>query len=106
MDKDVIRYGILNIGIKRTRIKNFDEKVELIEKYYYDRKVVLNPFLNSKNKLMRMIIEDEFPNIVEWNKIAQEEGYLSSVSLEYIENCNWRELRKKLVTEIKELLLS
>lgn len=103
---DIIRYGILNIGIKRTKIKNFEKKIELIKEYYYDRKIVLNPYLNSRNKLIRMIIEEEFPNIIEWNKIAQEEGYLSNISLEYIEGCNWRELRKKLIKEIKDILLS
>lgn len=106
MDIDVIKYGILNIGIKRTKIKNFEKKVQIIKEYYFDREVSLNPYLNSRNKLIRMIIECEFPNIIEWNRIAQKEGYLSNVSLEYIEDCNWRELKRKLVNEIKDLLLS
>lgn len=106
MDIDVIRYGILNIGIKRTEIKNFEEKVKMIKEYYFERDVVLNPYLNSRNKLIRMIIECEFPSIVEWNRVAQKEGYLSNVSLEYIEDCNWRELKRKLIKEIKDLLLS
>lgn len=106
MDIDVIKYGILNIGIKRTKIKNFDEKVKIIKECYFDRDVTLNPYLNSRNKLIRMIIEYEFPNIIEWNKIAQKEGYLSNISLEYIEDCNWRELKRKLMKEIKDILLS
>lgn len=97
---------MLNIGIKLKHIKNIDEKLDKIIEKYYSRDIYFSPYLNSKNRLIRMIIEGEFPTVEEWNKIAEEEGYLSHVSLEYIGECNWKELKIKLIKELKQILLS
>ncbi len=105
MKKEILYYQILNIGIKLKHIKNIDEKLEKIIEKYYGRNIYFNPYLNSKNKLARMIIDGEFPTVEEWNKIAEEEGYLSHISLEYIGECNWKELKIKLIKEIKKILL-
>ena len=96
MNKEELYYQILNIGIKLKRIKNVYTKLEKIIEKYYGRNIYFNPYLNSKNKLVRMIIEDDFPTVEEWNKIAEEEGYLSHISLEYIAECNWKQLKIKL----------
>lgn len=105
MNKEVLYYQILNIGIKLKKIKNVDEKLEKIIEKYYGRDIYFNPYINSKNRLIRMIIEDDFPTVDKWNKIAEQEGYLSHISLEYIAECNWKQLKIKLLKEIKELLL-
>lgn len=105
MKKEVLYYQILNIGLKLKHIKNIDEKLEIIIKKYYGRDIHFNPYLNSKNKLVRMIIDGEFPTVEEWNKIAEEEGYLSHISLEYIGECNWKEFKIKLLKEVKQILL-
>ncbi len=105
MKKEMLYYGILNIGIKPERIKNIDEKLDIIIEKYYGRNIYFNPYLNSKNKLIRMIIEDDFPTVEKWNEIAEKEGYLSHISLEYIAECNWKQLKIKLIKEIKEILL-
>ena len=105
MKKEELYYQMLNIGIKVKKIKNIDEKLDKIVEKYYGRNIYFNPYLNSKNKLARMIIEGEFPTVEEWNKIAEEEGYLSHISLEYIGECNWKELKIKLIKEVKQILL-
>lgn len=105
MKREVLYYQILNIGIKLKRIKNVDEKLDKIIEKYYGRDIHFNPYLNSKNRLVRMIIEDDFPTVEKWNEIAEKEGYLSHISLEYIAECNWKQLKIKLLKEIKEILL-
>lgn len=105
MNREVLYYQILNIGIKLKRIKNIDEKLDKIIEKYYGRDIHFNPYLNSKNRLVRMIIEDDFPTVEKWNQIAEEEGYLSHISLEYIAECNWKQLKIKLIKEIKGILL-
>ena len=84
MKKEILYYEMLNVGIKVKKIKNIDEKLDKIIEKYYGRNIYFNPYLNSKNRLVRMIIEGEFPTVEEWNKIAEQEGYLSHISLEYI----------------------
>ena len=105
MKKEVLYYQILNIGIKAKKIRDVDKKLDRIIEKYYGRNIYFNPYLNSKNRLIRMIIEGEFPTVGEWNKIAEEEGYLSHISLEYIGECNWKQLKIKLIKEIKKTLL-
>lgn len=105
MKKEILYYQILNIGIKLKHISNAEEKLDKIIEKYYGRNIYFNPYLNSKNKLIRMIIDGEFPTVEEWNKIAEKEGYLSHISLEYIGECNWKELKIKLIKELKQILL-
>ena len=105
MKKDVLYYQILNLGIKVKKIKNLDEKLDKIIEKYYGRDIYFNPYLNSKNRLIRMLIQGDFPTVEEWNKIAEEEGYFSHISLEYIGECNWKELKIKLLKEVKAILL-
>lgn len=105
MKKEILYYQILNIGIKLKRIKNIDEKLDKIIEKYYGRDIHFNTYLNSKNRLVRMIIEGNFPTVEEWNEIAEREGYLSHISLEYIAECNWKELKIKLLKEVKQILL-
>lgn len=105
MKKEILYYQMLNIGIKIRKIKDIESKLDRIIEKYYGRDIYFNPYLNSKNRLVRMIIEGEFPTVEEWNKIAEEEGYLSHISLEYIGECNWKELKIKLIKEVKQILL-
>lgn len=105
MKKEILYYQILNVGIKLKHIKNVDEKLDKIIEKYYGRDIYFNPYLNSKNRLVRMIIDGDFPTVDEWNEIAEKEGYLSHISLEYIAECNWKELKLKILKELKQLLL-
>lgn len=105
MKKEELYYQVLNVGIKVKKIKEIDQKLDIIIAKYYGRNIYFNPYINSKNRLVRMIIEGEFPTVIEWDKIAEKEGYLSHISLEYIGECNWKELKIKLIKEIKQILL-
>lgn len=105
MNRKVLYYQILNIGIKAKSIKNIEEKLDRIIEKYYGRKIYFNPYLNSKNKLVRMILEDGFPTVSEWDEIAEDEGYLSHISLEYIAECNWKQFKLNLIKELKTILL-
>lgn len=104
MDKKVLYYQLSNLGIKLKKVNSLDEKLDWVIRKYYGRNVFFNPYLNSKNKLIRMLIEGEFPTVEQWNEIADLEGYLSHISLEYIGECNWKQLKKNLLNEIKEML--
>lgn len=105
MNKEELYYQILNLGIKVEKINQIDEKLDKIIERYYGREIFLNHYLNSKNKLIRLLIEGDFPTVDEWTEIADEEGYLSHISLEFVAECNWKELRMKLIKEIKTILL-
>lgn len=101
MKEEELRYLILNIV---NNVENVDEKVKIIKEKYYNKRNHFEPYVNTKNKLIQLIIEDEFPSSQKWNEIAKEEGYFSSVSIKYIEQCDWRKLEMKLRQELKDIL--
>ncbi len=104
MNREMLKYQILNLGIDPQKINNFEEKLDkILEKYYIE--VKFNTYLKSKNKLMQMLIEGVYPSIEEWNSIAKHEKLLSHKSMEYISEKNWKKLRKELLLEIKDLLM-
>lgn len=43
----------------------------------------------------------KFPSVHEWNVLAQKEGYMSSVGIEYITGNNWNEIRQDIKSRIK-----
>ncbi len=104
MNKELLYYQILNLGIKIKKSSNIEEKLENIIKKYYEETDSLNPYINSKNHLVSMMIEGKFPTVDKWDKIAKEEGYLSHISIEYIAGCNWKKLKKNLMFELKEII--
>lgn len=101
MEREEIKYLILNITNK---IVNVDEKVDLILKLYYNRRIYLQPYSNSRNRLIQLVLEERFPSPQEWNRIAYQEGMFSSITMKYIENCDWKGLEKKYRKELKQLL--
>ena len=44
--------------------------------------------------------EDRFPSVIEWDKFAMKNNYLSHISLEYISKLNWKYLKIKVEREI------
>lgn len=101
MDREELKILILNII---NDAKNVEKKVDIIiEKYY--KQTYLNPYLRTKNKLTQMMIEEgEMPSVEKWNEIAVMDGYFSSTSIKYIENCNWKKLEQNIKREIKMVL--
>lgn len=57
---------------------------------------------NASYSALIKITEDfgEFPTIPEWNKYAQEHGYLNHISLQFITKLNWSKIRRKVKKEI------
>lgn len=99
MDKEELRYLLLNFTKEVT-----DEKLNLIlEKYYSRRRNFLN-YSETLKKLGRLVIEDRFPNSKKWNLIAKKEGFYSSNSIQYLEGLNWKQVKEKMVKEIKNIL--
>jgi len=88
------------------KVKDIDYKISLIYANYFSDRQKFMPILESHKKLARLLLEDGFPDTTTWNKIADEEGYYSSTSLQYIKNKNWKEIEKEITREIKDLLLS
>ena len=102
MKEEDLKYLILNI---EKNVEDVNLKVKILLETFYKRRIAcFNPYLNSKNKLIQMTIEGEFPSTKQWNKIAYKEGYYSSASMKYIENCSWKQLEVKIKKEIKEIL--
>lgn len=100
LDMDKIREYILKAN---NYSEDIEEKASLIFNKYY-KHINFQPYLNTRNKLIQMIVEEEFPTTKEWNKIANEEGYYTSISIKFIEGCDWKRLKKKLQEELQELL--
>ncbi len=102
MEKEDLKYLLLNF----TKEEEIDEKkVELIMELYYNRRENMQNYKETKKRLTQLIIEGNFPNSREWNKIAQKEGLYSSTSIQYIENLNWKQLEVKIIREIKDILI-
>lgn len=106
MKREFLKYAILNLGIYPSKISNFEQKIDLLIETYYSREVNFNTYLKSKNKLIQLIIEGDFPTAEEWDKIAKKEMYLSHLSLKYISGCNWKKFKKVLILEIKDIFLN
>lgn len=66
----------------------FDSDMEIFYKISYQA-------LKEKTKL-----KNDFPSVIEWDKYAMENNYLSHVSLEYINKLNWKYLKIKVNREI------
>lgn len=102
MKKEEIKYLILNITNKTD---DLEEKADLVLNLYYNRRIYFQPYTNSRNRLIQLILEERFPSPQEWNKIAYQEGLFSSITMKYIENCDWKGIEKKFRKELKDLLL-
>lgn len=104
MQKEELILYIKNLEINIEEIENLDYKLELIiEKYYGERKI-FQSLDNAYNKLAQLVIQDEYPNSRDWNRIAYEEGYLSSITIQCRLNRNWKDIRKFILEEIKDIL--
>ena len=51
--------------------------------------------------IKEITLNDKFPDIVEWNKIAKKYGLLNSESIKYISLLDWKMLEIKINRETK-----
>lgn len=101
MNKEDLKYLLLNFTNNK---KDIEKNVEKIYNKYYSRRQNFQSYQESKKKLAQLIIEGNFPNAKDWNIIATKEGFYSSNSIKFIEECSWKEIEKKITQEIKRLL--
>lgn len=75
-----------------------DKKIDLdeeIEKYVNERYPKRFEYVNKSLAALEMIVKlnKKIPPDDIWNKVAEENGFLSNISIEYIEDKNWRDVR-------------
>ena len=106
LNKSISKYGI-NSEETRKFSDEIDEKIneyyKSIEQIQYPKNSIINI---AKNKSYQALKEDiienkKFPTVKQWNKLAEEKGYLSHIALEYIMKTNWNNLRVKTLRELK-----
>lgn len=105
LNKAVIKYG-LNSNETRKISDEIDKK---INEYYNSIKQIEYPPNNilyeNKEKAYKKIKEitynnKKFPTVQQWNQIAKDKGYLSHISLEYMLQTNWNNLRTRILREL------
>lgn len=102
--------SIIKNGINSQKTRQISLKIDgLVNEYYASIETVkFPPWSNSgyHYKLAYNILKDvtlmnnKFPTIEEWNKIAKERVLFSAVSLQYISGLNWNYLRAKVEKEL------
>ena len=103
MDKEDLKCLLLNFTNNQ---KNIERNIEKIYNKYYSRRKNFQSYQESKKKLAQLIIEGNFPNAKEWNIIATREGFYSSNSIKFIEECTWKDIEKNIIQDIKRLLMT
>ena len=98
--------SIINKGVNHKDTYKLSAKMDyLINKYYLKKhdkfypqnSVMYDHYKKSYMGLKNMSIQmGSFPSIEEWNEYAKQNACLSSVSLQYISNLSWHELRNKI----------
>lgn len=95
--KEKINAAIEKYGINSDKVYKLSLELDNeIAKYYENQKnkadIENNDYyIKSIERLNRYIKENgKRPTVVEWNKIAKSEGYLSSESMKYIGNIKFR----------------
>lgn len=68
MEKEDLKCLLLSFSSKK---EITDEIVERVQKEYYSRREKMQNYKETKKRLMQLIIEGNFPNAKEWNKIAR-----------------------------------
>jgi len=121
MDRDIYRRikklrvklekAIEEKGLDSDEVRELSDKMdEFINEYEKSIKTIEFPQCSSMEKfyeesysMLKKITADfgKFPNVQEWNYLAEENKLLSHSSLEYISKLNWNDLRIKVERELK-----
>lgn len=105
IDKSIDKNGLFS---EETRCLS-DLMDELLNNYYKDlefRKYPKDSFIykayeRSYRALKSYTEKKHFPNVQEWNNYAQQNNYLSHISIEYISLMNWRDIETLINREIR-----
>lgn len=68
MEEEDLKYLLLSFADKKEVTK---EVIEIIKKKYYGRREKMQNYKETKKRLVQLIIEGNFPNSKQWNKIAR-----------------------------------
>ena len=105
LNKAISKYG-LNSPETRKLSDEIDKKIneyyKSIEQIKYPKKSKMYEYKQKSYQAIKQItIENKkFPTVSQWNKIAKEKGYLSHISLEYMLQTNWNDLRIRILREL------
>ncbi|MFR8103695.1 MAG: hypothetical protein ACLU8F_01195 [Clostridia bacterium] len=90
--KDTIKKSIQKHKLYKDKKIDLDEE---IEKYVNERYPKRFEYVNKSLAALEMIVKlnKKIPPDDIWNKVAEENGFLSNISIEYIEDKNWRDVR-------------
>ena len=97
-------------GIDSKEVKTVSHEIDhLINQYYESYKIFPEGnFMYEQYKValekLKKITKDfgEFPTLKEWGKYAMEYGCLSAISIEYTSCMNWRQLKEKILSDLKK----
>ena len=108
--RDKLDQTIEDNGIDSEEVKMVSHEIDsLINQYYQSYKIfpegnfMYKQYEITLEKLMKITKDfGEFPTLKEWSKYAMEYDCLSAISVEYISCMNWRQLREKILRDIKK----
>ena len=108
----------LNNGIQQDKLNDkqiieLSNEIDKLINHYYSLSMQLRKFpINSKMKtfydasykeLIKITIKNgKFPELEEWNKYAKENNLLSTESMKYITELEWKYIRLKVNKEINK----
>ncbi len=108
----------LNNGIQQGKLNDkqiiqLSNEIDKLINHYYSLSMQLRKFpINSKMKtfydasykeLIKITIKNgKFPELEEWNKYAKENNLLSTESMKYITELEWKYIRLKVNKEINK----
>lgn len=73
MEEEDLKYLLLSFADKKDVTK---EVIEIIKKKYYCRREKMQNYKETKKRLAQLIIEGNFPNAKQWNKIARKRRFI------------------------------
>ena len=71
MEEEDLKYLLLSFTGGKEVTK---EQIKRIKDKYYTRREKMQNYKETKKRLAQLIIEDNFPNARQWNKIARKRG--------------------------------
>lgn len=98
--KEIIEKKVDNLIIRYGLESEPEESYSKLVHELYPKHISDNYDASYKALIQITIDFGKFPTIAEWNKYAQEYGYLNHISLQFITKLNWNKLRRKVKREI------
>lgn len=100
IEKEIIKQNLKASLEKYKLIKNKQVDLEALlenyaEKYAQRRFEHINKSLAALELVIQ--VNKKIPPDYIWNRVAEENGYLNNISIEYVEDKNWRDIGRKIL---------